>query len=156
MTRFNCLWEAKKRFEKEDRFKNRSKDFINKMYIKAVEKGIVVPYKPEEIEIAVHIQRCKLKMVNNQRLDKWHRLASQASSTLLPHSPNGSKVKSDTLIISDDSEEDWQAAALEIPNSTMCFDSEMEMHLELSDEDYATFEANVRSTSTPIDQDLEL
>lgn len=36
MTAWNCLWEAKKRFEAKGRFVNKSERFINRMYMKAV------------------------------------------------------------------------------------------------------------------------
>ncbi|KAH8403512.1 hypothetical protein KR215_005176 [Drosophila sulfurigaster] len=83
MTLFNCLWDAKKRFDKKERLKNRSEVFINKMYIKAVKKKMVIPYEPKEIEKSVHIRRCILKKRNNLRLDRWNNLPAQASSTSL-------------------------------------------------------------------------
>ncbi|XP_062123427.1 telomere-binding protein cav-like [Drosophila sulfurigaster albostrigata] len=120
MTLFNCLWDAKKRFDKKDRLKNRSEVFINKMYIKAVKKKMVIPYEAKEIEKSVHIRRCILKKRNNIRLDRWNNLPTQESSTSLlieeisedqepssmlaqipnelPSSPNGSRVASDNTI----------------------------------------------------------
>ncbi|XP_034118791.1 telomere-binding protein cav isoform X1 [Drosophila albomicans] len=83
MTLFNCLWDAKKRFDKKERLKNRSEVFINKMYIKAVAKKMVIPYEPKEIEKSVHIRRCILKKRNNLRLDRWNNLPTQESSTSL-------------------------------------------------------------------------
>ncbi|XP_034117778.2 telomere-binding protein cav [Drosophila albomicans] len=83
MTLFNCVWEAKKRFDKKERLKNHSENFINKMYIKAVKRNMVIPYEPEEIETAVNIRRCILKKRNNLRLDRWNSSLSQSSSTSL-------------------------------------------------------------------------
>ncbi|XP_060645737.1 telomere-binding protein cav-like [Drosophila nasuta] len=117
MTLFNCLWDAKKRFDKKERLKNRSEVFINKMYIKAVKKKMVIPYEPKEIEKSVHIRRCILKKRNNIRLDRWNNLPTQESSTSLSieeisedqepssmlaqipnESPNSSRVASDNTI----------------------------------------------------------
>ncbi|KAH8404642.1 hypothetical protein KR215_005844 [Drosophila sulfurigaster] len=121
MTLFNCVWEAKKRFDKKERLKNHSKNFINKMYIKAVKRKMVIPYEPKEIDTAVNIRRCILKKRNNLRLDRWNSLSSQVSSTSLsieeisedqdpslmlsqipnqlPSSPNGSRVAPVNTII---------------------------------------------------------
>ncbi|KAH8312703.1 hypothetical protein KR044_012327 [Drosophila immigrans] len=106
MTLFNCLWEAKKRFDEKGRLDNRSERFINAMYIKAVKRGMVIPYEEEEISRCVHIQRCKLKKRNNCRLDHWRRLEKGAS------------LSSSSLVYSDE-DSDPSLMLAQLPNRTM-------------------------------------
>ncbi|XP_034488971.1 telomere-binding protein cav isoform X1 [Drosophila innubila] len=71
MTFFNCLWDAKKRFDKKGRLENRSERFVNEMLKKAVRKKMVFPYSPERVAKCNHIRQCQLKKDNNARLDRW-------------------------------------------------------------------------------------
>ncbi|KAH8358804.1 hypothetical protein KR093_002540 [Drosophila rubida] len=118
MTLFNCLWDAKKRFDKKGRLQNRSERFINAMYVKAVKNKMVFPYESEEIARCLHIRRCQLKRRNNFRLDRW-RLPWQSPDVLeqssglddesslmlaqipnrLPNSPANGKAATDIQLV---------------------------------------------------------
>lgn len=78
MTLFNCVYEAKKRFEKKGRLANRSERSTNALLIKAVHKKMVIPYAQEEIAKFNHIRQCQLKKENNFRLDRWRLESSQS------------------------------------------------------------------------------
>lgn len=99
MTLFNCVHEAKKRFEKKGRLANRSERSTNALLIKAVHKKMVVPYTQEEVAKCNHIRQCQLKKENNFRLDRWRHESSQSrviettcssshQSLLLAQAPN--------------------------------------------------------------------
>ncbi|XP_030376488.1 telomere-binding protein cav isoform X2 [Scaptodrosophila lebanonensis] len=64
MNMYNCVWDAKKRLTKKERF-------INEMLAKAVRIRMVIPYTDEDVAKYNHISRCNLKRDNNIRLDRW-------------------------------------------------------------------------------------
>ncbi|KAL7736200.1 hypothetical protein ACLKA6_003740 [Drosophila palustris] len=79
MTLFNCLWEARKRFDNKGRLANKSERAVNGMYMKAVRRKMVRPYSAERIAECNHIRQCELKKENNARLDRWRRNAIASS-----------------------------------------------------------------------------
>lgn len=86
MTLYNCVHDAKIRFEKAGRLANRSERTINALLKKAVGR-MVAPYTPEEIAKGNHIRQCELKKENNFRLDRWRYESSQ--SRILESSSSG-------------------------------------------------------------------
>lgn len=86
MTLYNCVHDAKIRFEKAGRLANRSERTINALLKKAVGR-MVAPYTPEEIAKGNHIRQCQLKKENNFRLDRWRYESSQ--SRILESSSSG-------------------------------------------------------------------
>ncbi|EDX14188.1 telomere-binding protein cav [Drosophila simulans] len=77
MTAWNCLWEAKKRFEAKGRFVNKSERFINRMYMKAVRKKMVQPYPEEFVAQRREVVAAETKKHNISRLDRWRRKKTQ-------------------------------------------------------------------------------
>lgn len=77
MTAWNCLWEAKKRFEAKGRFVNKSERFINRMYMKAVRRKMVQPYPEEFVAQRREIVAAETKKQNISRLDRWQKKKSQ-------------------------------------------------------------------------------
>ncbi|KAH8363044.1 hypothetical protein KR084_004657, partial [Drosophila pseudotakahashii] len=72
MTSYNCLWDAKKRFDAKKRLENQSYRFINAMYLKAVRKKMVQPYDDEYIANQRDVARAQTKKLYNHLLDSWH------------------------------------------------------------------------------------
>ncbi|XP_017009324.2 telomere-binding protein cav [Drosophila takahashii] len=72
MTSYNCLWDAKKRFDAKKRLENQSSRFINAMYLKAVRKKMVQPYDEEYIANQRDVVRAQTKKLYNHLLDSWH------------------------------------------------------------------------------------
>lgn len=71
MTRFNCVYDAKRRLERKGR------RISNALLVKAVGR-IVEPYTEKEISDGNHILQCELKKENNFRLDRWKFVASRS------------------------------------------------------------------------------
>ncbi|KAL7729241.1 hypothetical protein ACLKA6_009697 [Drosophila palustris] len=140
MTLFNCLWEAKKRFDKKGRLTNRSERTVNAMYKKAVQKKMVVPYSAKEIAQCNHIRQCQLKKENNARLDRWRResigssvagepslmMAQIPNESMLPNSNNESAV---AIVYPESSSIQAQDLSIRMPSS------EPLLWIESSDED---------------------
>lgn len=76
MTRYNCVYDAKKRFER------RGRRVTNALLVKAVGR-IVTPYTEQEIAKKNHVYQCELKKENNFRLDRWK---LESSSSVLSRS----------------------------------------------------------------------
>ncbi|EDV53893.1 telomere-binding protein cav [Drosophila erecta] len=91
MTAWNCLWEAKKRFDAKGRFENKSEKFINRMYMKAVRRKMVQPYPEEYVAQRREVIAAETKKFNISRLDRWqkqksqNRSAPESSSALVGH-----------------------------------------------------------------------
>ncbi|XP_017046926.1 telomere-binding protein cav [Drosophila ficusphila] len=71
MTVNNCLYDAKKRFDRKNRLTNRSERFVNAMLIKAVSRKMVTPYSDKEMENYLDLASAQTKKDNNARLDRW-------------------------------------------------------------------------------------
>ncbi|XP_016944441.4 telomere-binding protein cav [Drosophila suzukii] len=80
MTLYNCLWDAKKRFDAKKRLENKPEKFINGMYLKAVRKKMVEPYPEGYIANHRDVIRAQTKKLNNHRLDRWHGKKSNMES----------------------------------------------------------------------------
>ncbi|XP_016952415.1 telomere-binding protein cav [Drosophila biarmipes] len=80
MTLYNCLWDAKKRFDAKKRLENKPDKFINGMYLKAVRKKMVQPYPEDFIANQRDVARAQTKKLNNHRLDRWHGKKSSMES----------------------------------------------------------------------------
>ncbi|KAM8707095.1 hypothetical protein ACLKA7_011233 [Drosophila subpalustris] len=140
MTLFNCLWEAKKRFDKKGRLTNRSERTVNAMYKKAVQKKMVVPYSAKEIAQCNHIRQCQLKKENNARLDRWRResigssvlgepslmMAQIPNESMLPNRNNESAV---AIVYPESNSVQAQDLSIRMPSS------EPLLWIESSDED---------------------
>ncbi|XP_043653577.1 telomere-binding protein cav [Drosophila teissieri] len=80
MTAWNCLWEAKKRFDAKGRFENKSEEFINLMYLKAVRRKMVQPYPEEYVAQRREVAAAETKKDNISRLDRWQKQKSRNQS----------------------------------------------------------------------------
>jgi len=133
MTLFNCVWDAKKRFDRKGRLSSRSERYVNSMLIKAVSRKMVVPYSAKRISNCNHIRQCQLKKDNNLRLNRW-RLEPQSTP---------------------DTNCDWIDAALQINSESMeILDEDLETQQSENSvtqisEDYSVFGIQVPNTSTP-------
>ncbi|XP_037731913.1 telomere-binding protein cav [Drosophila subpulchrella] len=125
MTLYNCLWDAKKRFDAKNRLENKSEKFINGMYLKAVRKKMVGPYPKDYIANHRDVVRAQTKKLNNHRLDRWHGKKSNMESAPDWESPEnldspviqGSEDTFGSTFDSDDKEEESPQKAPAMPNA---------------------------------------
>ncbi|KAI8046347.1 telomere-binding protein cav [Drosophila gunungcola] len=95
MNSMNCLFDAKKRFDRKKRLENRSQRYVDSMLMKAVRRGMVKPYSDEEVANQRDVDRALTKQDNNRRLDRWQRpvyLIESSSEESLSAGLNGSSV----------------------------------------------------------------
>ncbi|XP_034488972.1 telomere-binding protein cav isoform X2 [Drosophila innubila] len=138
MTFFNCLWDAKKRFDKKGRLENRSERFVNEMLKKAVRKKMVFPYSPERVAKCNHIRQCQLKKDNNARLDRWSMEFRQ--SPVVEHS----YAIEPSLLMAQPSNEilaETQESSIGMP------ESELEIWIDTAEDDEEIEDANVSKDS---------
>ncbi|XP_017084025.1 telomere-binding protein cav [Drosophila eugracilis] len=105
MTSWNCLWDAKKRFDKKNRLENRSDTYVNRMFLKAVRRKMVEPYTDEYVANQRDVASAETKKRNNYRLDKWRNQrnaleteSSPARETFVDQAPLGTQDIDDEML----------------------------------------------------------
>lgn len=79
MYAFNCVWDAKLRFDRWKRLDNRTELWVDKMLEKAVHRGMVTPYSDAQIAKYREEIRCQTRKENDKRLNRWYRERAKAS-----------------------------------------------------------------------------